>query len=867
MTVEEFNDLVAQAYAVADSWEVTLQDAYENALKERAADVVSAFETATLVAAWTPPIANGLPTEMTDEQRSAVDEVRDNAAVEIAAIFAAIGVGGVGATIFQAISDRGATNFTLELLRSYRAIVQASFDAGETAEETAAKLMARFEEVAPATARMLAQTELTALVNERSVVAAAATYGDRQAPVYKVWRTVGDNRVRTAHASAEGQTVPLDGAFEIGGFWLNYPGDPAGPMRLVANCRCRLEYSDTLVASSAYAPRPDVSGMAMVALYPRSLEARVLEVPGGNDFDTLHCTLVFLGASDSLDMDLVNAIVQGVAARSTPLAGNVGGIGAFSAGEDGYPVLALPDVQGLSALRETVAAALAEVEIVSPSEHGWMPHMTLRYADAIELGDTSQLGESLHFDYLSVVVSDVRTDYRLGEQAASAEEDTLMAVQTKTSTSANSLTAGITITIDSNEAGETEAVADPGAGWKALLAIEGQPTEDGRLIEVGALSWRELPLTMMAMTETGPGGHEGAQVAGRIDSIYREGENEADIWGAGVFDTGEYGQEIQRMVGEQTLRGNSVDLAVVRYEYRNAETGEVLEGDALWDAFFGDVPILFVVLEGIIIASTICPTPAINGAEIMLASGIMRMQFHTNDWVLQGDVLTAGAAGMAPLHPPAAWFDDPQLDGPTGLTVTKEGHVFGHAALFDTCHIAEPHGPGICVPPPRSGMAYSVFHHGMVETDEGYDIPCGQITLGTTHAGRDLSWSETMAHYEDSGRAVADVQAGEDQWGIWVSGALRPDVPAEKVREMKAGAISGDWRQVIGRGLEFLAALVVNVPGFPIPRPEARVVASAAGEEVVLSLVAAGMVPAAREIEGMGRREYLRKIAALTDAA
>jgi hypothetical protein len=80
---------------------------------------------------------------------------------------------------------------------------------------------------------------------------------------------------------------------------------------------------------------------------------------------------------------------------------------------------------------------------------------------------------------------------------------------------------------------------------------------------------------------------------------------------------------------------------------------------------------------------------------------------------------------------------------------------------------------------------------------------------------------------------------------------------------MKAGALSGDWRQVIGRGLEFLAALVVNIPGFPIPRPEARIVASALGEEEVLALIAAGMVTE-EDIEGMSRREYLRKIAVLT---
>jgi hypothetical protein len=442
-----------------------------------------------------------------------------------------------------------------------------------------------------------------------------------------------------------------------------------------------------------------------------------------------------------------------------------------------------------------------------------------------------------------------------GSLTASAKEDTIMGM-----TETEELTAAITITIDDDaEETEVEEAAVEPQPWRALLAIEGQATEDGRIIDVGALTWRDLPLSLMAMDETGPGGHEGAMVAGRIDSIEREG---AEIWGAGVFDTGEFGQNIGRMVGEQTLRGNSVDLAVLAYEYRNAATGEVLSDEELMDAFFGeDIPILFAVTEGVILASTVCPTPAIAGAEIMLASGVMRMTFSFG--AEAGDVLTAAGAGMAPLHPPTSWFADPRFNGPTPLTVTKEGQVKGHAALWNSCHIGEPSGPGICVPPPRSGMQYEIFHHGVVTTDDGTDIPCGQITMSTFHAGRDLSWKATLEHYENSGCAVADVVAGEDRFGIWVSGGLRPDLPAERVREMKAGALSGDWRQVIGRGLEFLAALVVNIPGFPIARPEARIAASAAGEEEVLALIAAGMVTE-EDVDGMSRREYLRKIGTLT---
>jgi hypothetical protein len=94
-----------------------------------------------------------------------------------------------------------------------------------------------------------------------------------------------------------------------------------------------------------------------------------------------------------------------------------------------------------------------------------------------------------------------------------------------------------------------------------------------------------------------------------------------------------------------------------------------------------------------------------------------------------------------------------------------------------------------------------------------------------------------VAHYDDNCTAVADVAAGEDAHGIWVHGMLRPGVTAAQVHALRAGTPSGDWR-TIGGHYEMVAALIVNVPGFPIPRPHETL---AAGGEP-LSLIAAGVV-------------------------
>lgn len=54
----------------------------------------------------------------------------------------------------------------------------------------------------------------------------------------KTWITVGDDRVRPAHAAANGETVPINQPFIVGGEKLFFPGDPRGSPWNIINCRC-----------------------------------------------------------------------------------------------------------------------------------------------------------------------------------------------------------------------------------------------------------------------------------------------------------------------------------------------------------------------------------------------------------------------------------------------------------------------------------------------------------------------------------------------------------------------------------------------------------------------------------------------------
>jgi hypothetical protein len=54
----------------------------------------------------------------------------------------------------------------------------------------------------------------------------------------KRWNTVGDERVRDAHADAEGQEVPVGQEFIVGGERARYPGDPRLSLANRIGCRC-----------------------------------------------------------------------------------------------------------------------------------------------------------------------------------------------------------------------------------------------------------------------------------------------------------------------------------------------------------------------------------------------------------------------------------------------------------------------------------------------------------------------------------------------------------------------------------------------------------------------------------------------------
>jgi ketosteroid isomerase-like protein len=229
-------------------------------------------------------------------------------------------------------------------------------------------------------------------------------------------------------------------------------------------------------------------------------------------------------------------------------------------------------------------------------------------------------------------------------------------------------------------------------------------------------------------------------------------------------------------------------------------------------------------------------TPSTEGEQGQGGGGIGGGTYADDDQINQEgrEKMAALMAGAAPVAPPKEWFDDPKLTGPTPMHIGDDGRVYGHVAVWDTCHV----GIGdSCVKPPKTATSYAYFHTGEVKTEDGSRVPVGRLTYGGGHAAPNLGYRAAAEHYDRTSNTGAYVRAGEDEHGIWVAGMLAPDADEAAVFKMRAAPLSGDWRRV-GGNLEMVAALHVNTAGFPIPR-----VLTAGADQDAFSLVAAGALP------------------------
>jgi hypothetical protein len=431
--------------------------------------------------------------------------------------------------------------------------------------------------------------------------------------------------------------------------------------------------------------------------------------------------------------------------------------------------------------------------------------------------------------------------------------------------------------------GIEQIVTNPGGAWHAYTHVEGIRTDDGREIAPGATLFPDLPVALRFLQKD-EGGHYGAVTCGRIDTMAMTTvDGIVACLATGVFGSDKPGQEAQLAVEEQTQRFISIDPRDVEGEFIEVQVSTSNgifddDGDSDFDGWFR-------MTSFVVGAATIVPIPALQQAVITMADQPLPMAPLATERAQQNIVITASGAPLVwPDNPPAEWFtmsvptvgDNRLVRQPDGkyavpMTVLDNGQFFGHACYWGQEHTGF---PGQKVKPPRSATyAHYMTGERVVQTGENEDgtpildrIAVGKITMGTGHPGvHGVNAAVAKAHYDGGYGAVqvADVRAIEDDFGIWLCGALcapwseqNPGGPtAAQVQQFMSLDLSPDWRKVAGQ-LHMIAVLSVPVGGFPVAREslvasglsamseqDAAGVARAAyeGEEIV-AMVAAGRV-------------------------
>lgn len=178
--------------------------------------------------------------------------------------------------------------------------------------------------------------------------------------------------------------------------------------------------------------------------------------------------------------------------------------------------------------------------------------------------------------------------------------------------------------------------------------------------------------------------------------------------------------------------------------------------------------------------------------------------------------------------PPAHWFSEPtDVEMKGALTITDEGRVYGRLAPAGVTHRS------VNRQVPRN-VDYSRFMGAetLVASDDGTvgRVVTGPITFNCGHADTDPRVYGTLEnrkrHYDNSCSVFADIAVGEDKDGnVWVAGAVKPFATGEQIQQAMSCRLSGDWQPHADKPgtTEFVAALLVPVPGFAAARQEASV--------------------------------------------
>lgn len=613
------------------------------------------------------------------------------------------------------------------------------------------------------------------------------------------WITQGDGNVRDIHRAVDGARRSIAGTFDVGGYKLHYPGEPVGPPEVWINCRC-------LLASGRV--EPVSTNITAAGTLPEDTELEPL--PADEAEETTPVDETVIEEEPLVDDELDEIPVHGVAAPEGVPTGDGREFGVGSLTTRTLPLPMRYEIVG------THGGTTSDVVTVGRIDEMWMQDGEMRYRGALltnrqyteevvqGIADGSIRGISVEVDSMELDIETTMASMAEAEETGAQPVETLKAARV----------AGFTIVpipayqeayIALGGAFEDELTEEDQAALVACGCGQVEDEEygladalaaDGDVVDLTGLSADELDAyfamtpeeqddfvvsrslvasaTFAPGTKDGPGWITNPDDTARLRRYWTKGKGAAKIkWGV-PGDFNRCRRQLAKYVkNPDYLAGTCANMHK--------------EALGVWPGREGNVGRHALIAAGGIVA------PAFT--------------FVGSDSEQDAFVAAGSYADMK-----AEWFQDPHFTGPTQLTITEDGRVFGHLAVWTTCHIGI---PGVCSAAPKSPSHYAYFHTGRIATDQG-DVRVGNLTHGIGHASLRARAAAATAHYDQTSAVWAHVAVGEDTFGIWYSGVVKPGVSKDTIAEIRAiGALSGDWRYPEGQ-LDLVAAVSVGTPGLPV---------------------------------------------------
>jgi len=710
---------------------------------------------------------------------------------------------------------------------------------------------------------------------------------------YKRWTSQKDNAVRDSHADADGQIVLIGGTFDVGGYDLHYPGEPAGPPEIWINCRCLLQ------------PAAANGGAMSATTYTIGPEDALDDNPDilpGNDVvmaaaaDPTDIAVEVADESDLVpdepeeDEELITEIpVHGVLAPEGVPTGDGRMFALDSLSTRDLPVPLLYEYVHSHGGDTSMSSTVGRVDTA------WRDEATnmWRWTGAIVL--TTPYAQEAIDGMVNGLVRGVSIDGDAAEvevqEIEEGDEIDLMELLMPSETVFSKMrVAGLTIVpipafqeayialghefqedlTDAEVEQEVAALQACGCfdGWN-VVDLTDSP-EDNARAALEAELFRDFPQAERdKAADSGAAMPDGSypienceDLANAIQAIGRAKDPDAtkahirkrksalgcpdvelpDTWASETdglaMGTIAYGDGALAMGAHAFAPGthdgpgwitHPIPTQRIRNYWVHGEGAAKIKWGAPGDFNRCRTQLAKYVQNPDWLAG-LCANMHYEALNIWPAQ-------HHGARVLTASASTLRAPVARLVEPevtryPSEWFSNPGLDRAVPMRIERDTRrVYGYLAEWGICHVGM---AGMCQEVPTTSSNYGYYLKGLIETTDG-DQPVGVLSYGG-HASRFASMASAMDFYDKPDAVRAFVNVGEDAFGVWYAGIIPPDVTDDDITKMRAiGAVSGDWREVRGQ-LELIGVPVVNTPGFPV-------LASAAGGRQTVLIGAGALKP------------------------